>query len=134
MKPSDYLGLMSKRRVNYMRVVKLMIGTNGNVAERMLKGNFNTLVWASDDMETVAHYYEGAVVEITVKLLDSKKRQYLRNGVKLNTYKNGYGWGEIPVKYPPNATWYSFSGEYLKKYLVGIREIHPDLTQWQDDK
>ena len=91
MKPSDYLGLMSKRRV------KLMIGTNGNVAERMLKGNFNTLVWASDDMETVAHYYEGAVVEITVKLLDSKKRQYLRNGVKLNTYKNGYGWGEIPV-------------------------------------
>lgn len=37
------------------------------------------------------------------------------------------------MKYPPNATWYSFSREYLKKYLVNIREIHPDLSKWQDD-
>lgn len=116
-----------------MKTVRLMIGTNRYVLNEMLKGNYNTLVWASDDFETVAHYFEGAVVEITVTLVDRYKRQYLRNMNTLSKYKNGYGWGMALMKYPPNATWYSFSREYLKKYLVNIREIHLDLSKWQDD-
>lgn len=115
-----------------MKTVKLMIGTNKYVMQEMLNGNFNELVWASDDLETVAHYYEGVALEITVKLIDRYKRVYLRNGVTLNKYKNGYGWGCAEMKYPPNATWYSFSREYLQKYLISIKEIHPDLSPWDD--
>ena len=37
------------------------------------------------------------------------------------------------MRCPAGAVLYSFSAEYLRKYLVGIREIHPDLTKWQEE-
>lgn len=116
-----------------MNTVKLMIGTDVSTMNKMLRGKFNPVVWASDNMETVAHYYEGAVVEIEVKLLKSKQHKYIRENTELRLYKNGYNWGCAEMRYPEGAMWYSFSREYLSKYLVGIREIHPDLTPWQDD-
>lgn len=110
-----------------------MIGTNRLVMQQMFRGKFNQIVWASDNMETVAHYYEGAVVELEVKLLKSKQNQYIRDQTTLGMYKHGYNWGCARMRCPAGAVWYSFSAEYLRKYLVGIREIHPDLAQWQEE-
>ena len=110
-----------------------MICTSRLSMIQMFNGIFNKVVWASDNMETVAHYYEGAVVELEVKLLKSKQHQYIRNYDTLNAYKHGYNWGCARMRYPAGATWYSFSREYLQRYLIGLREIHPDLTQWDED-
>lgn len=115
-----------------MQTAILMIGTNKYVMQDMFNRRFNKIVWASNDLETVAHYYGGVVLEITVKLVDRYKRAYIRDGTTLHKYKNGYGWGCADMKYPPNATWYSFSREYLQKYLISVREIHPDLSPWDD--
>ena len=116
-----------------MKTIKLMIGTSQLAMIQMFNGIFNKVVWASDNMETVAHYYEGAVVELEVKLLKSKQHQYIRNYDTLNTYKRGYNWGCAKMRCPAGAIWYSFSAEYLRKYLVSIHEIHPDLTPWQEE-
>ena len=116
-----------------MKTVKLMVSTNEHVLQQMLEGEFNTLVWASDNMETVAHYYEGAVVEITVRLINNRKRQYLRSPVLLSNYKKPYGWGSAGMACPEGATWYSFSKEYLEQYLVDVKEIFPDLTPWHEE-
>lgn len=117
-----------------MKTITLMVSTNPHVAKDMLNGHFNPLVWASDDMETVAHYYEGSVIEFTIKLVEKYHHKYLRNENELSFYKNGYGWGMISVLYPPNANWYSFSKEYLKKYIFEIKEIFPNLTPWQEEE
>lgn len=115
-----------------MKTIKLMIGTSRLAMIQMFNGMFNKVVWASDNMETVAHYYEGAVVEIEIQLVERYRRSYIRSCQELSKYKS-YGWGCARMGCPAEAAWYSFSREYLQIYLIGIREIHPDLTPWNED-
>lgn len=74
----------------------------------MLKGEFPQIVWASDDLRTVAHYYEGCVLQIKVKLLKSSQKKYIRNYDEAYRYKNGYSWGTAEMLCPAGANWYSF--------------------------
>lgn len=108
----------------------LVIGTHQGCLERFLRGDYNDVVYASDNLETVAHYYEGAIIEITVKLDLSLKREYIESSLKLSS---DYTWGCVESLYPKGATWYSFSKDYIKTHLVSAREIFPDLSQFCDD-
>lgn len=114
--------------------VALMIGTSLYVRDRMLNGEYNPIVWATDSLETVAHYFEGAVVEITVRLDDSLRSKYVRDAREWELISNPktYGWGVAERHYPDGLSWYSFSREYLQKYMVIAKEIFPDLTPWQE--
>lgn len=116
------------------RRVTIMIGTNPYACACMLRGEYNLLVWASASLETVAHYFEGAVVELTVQLDNSLRSEYVRGANELRELPNAdsYGWGVAEVRYPDGASWYSFSREYLKTHVVSIQEIHPDLTPWME--
>ena len=115
-----------------MKTVKLMIGTSRLALLTMSNGQFNQVVWASDNMETVAHYYEGAVVELEIQLVERYRRSYIRSYQELSKYKS-YWWGCARMRCPAGATWYSFSRGYLHRYLIGLREIHPDLSPWNED-
>lgn len=108
-----------------------MIGTSRLALLTMSNCQFNQVVWASDNMETVAHYYEGAVVELEIQLVERYRRSYIRSYQELSKYKS-YGWGCERMRCPAVATWYSFSRGYLHRYLIGLREIHPDLSPWNE--
>lgn len=118
--------------------MKLMVSTNVECGRAMLYGKYNSLVWASDNMETVAHYYEGCVLEIDIAIdrklhigYASCEGDIKLYGIRPEEYTYGMKSG---MKYPPNAKWYSFSAKYVREHLKGIREIHPDLSAWQEEE
>lgn len=126
--------------------IKLMIGTNPHVLEKMQKGEFRPIVWASDNLATVAHYYEGCVIELTVELVEDLKQQYVASVVEIleirpkecigdhiQEFIKGYTWGCDFMKCPAGATWYSFSSGYLREHLRGIKEIRPNLDKYFDE-
>ena len=113
-----------------MEIVKLMISTNPEAGKAMLNNSFNPIVWASDDLMTVAHYYEGCVLEIEIKLLESLKKYYTR----CYNVESDYTWGTAEMAYPAGANWYSFSKDYITENLVGIKEIFPDLSEYQEEE
>lgn len=108
--------------------VHLIIGTNPQVLSQMQRGVFNHTIWASDNLQTAAHYYEGCVIGFDVRLVKSRNGDYCSHPVC-----DGYGWGRTEVNYPEGAIWYSFSGEYLKEHMLSIREEFPDLSQFEED-
>lgn len=112
--------------------VRVMVATNPMVRDRMLRREFNDLVWASDDMETVAHYYEGAVVEMQVDLCSKVEMQYVRDASELVVPVEGYTFGVAEMHYPPGAYWYVFSRAYLLEHAMDIREIFPNLEQYME--
>lgn len=119
-----------------METVKLMISTNKKYGKNMLNGHFGDMIWASDNMETVAHYYEGSVIEIEIALDKRMQSEYVRDNTELaeiHKTPETYRWGSAEMRCPAGAIWYSFSRNYLLKHLKSIREIHPDLSAWQDD-
>lgn len=110
-----------------------MVSTNEFVRDMMMAGEFNNLVWASNDLETVAHYYEGAVVELEVELDEDSGMPYVRSEAQLSVPLEEYTYGVAKMHYPVGADWYSFSGKYLKSHLVSIREIFPDLSPFVEE-
>lgn len=115
-----------------LSIVRVMVSTNPYIRDMMLRGEFNTLVWASDNLETVAHYYEGAVVELTVRLDKSLEMDYVRGRCELDVPVTDYGYGVAEMRCPRDALWYSFSRNYLLTHVVEAREVFPDLTPWED--
>ena len=113
-----------------MGKVKVMVSTNPAIRDRMLRREFNDLVWASDNMETVAHYYEGAVVELEVELCPEVEMEYVRDETELDCPTGSYTYGVALMRCPAGALWYSFSREYLLSHVVGAREVFPDLSPW----
>lgn len=116
--------------------MKVLVSTNPRIGNLMLSGVYNELVWASDNLETVAHYYEGCVLEIDVVLDASVRMSYVsdtedRNSLGLRPEQYTYGFAEM--RCPAGATWYSFSGTYLVKHVRSIKEVYPDLSPWQDE-
>jgi hypothetical protein len=114
-----------------------MIGTNVKNGEQMLKGKFNDLSWWSDNLETLAHYYEGCAVKIVVKIdpkLEMEYVRYLGTLDEIGCPIDKYTYGFIKTICPEGATWYSFSKDYLEKNIIGIEEIFPDLSSFYEEE
>ena len=117
-------------------IVKLMIGTNKENGLGMIRRKFNDLLWFSDNLETVAHYWDGCVIELCIDLDSKDEMEYVRCSEELEdigTNKDLYTYGFAEVKYPKGATWYSFSGEYLKNKICNIKEIFPDMSEFYEE-
>lgn len=113
-----------------------MVATNKHNGDLMLQGKFSGMVWASTDMETVAHYYEGCVIELDILLNTRIRQPYIRqmdDFKELGLSYESYTYGSMRVKYPPMAMWYSLSSHYIQSNIRGIREIYPDLSKWQEE-
>lgn len=118
------------------QTVKLMIGTNDRIGTEMLNRDFKGMSWWSDNLETLAHYYEGRAIEITVKLDFKKQMKYFRefwdlveSGIPIEEYTYGF----ITVICPKDAVWYSFSADYLKENVIEVKEIFPDLSEFYEE-
>lgn len=111
------------------------IGTNPGVFKKMAAGEFAPLVFASDNLETVAHYYEGCVVELVIELVPEWECEYVRDESEVRELKlsGPYGWGKALMRCPEGATWWSFSAEYLKRHVKKVSEIFPDLSEWFEE-
>ena len=112
--------------------VRVMVATNPMVRDRMLRREFNDLVWASDDMETVAHYYEGAVVEMCVDLCSDVEMSYVRSSSELEVPVEDYTFGVAEMHYPAGAYWYVFSRAYLLEHASNISEVFPNLEPYME--
>lgn len=116
--------MLNKLELDKPRIVNLMIGTNKRVLDFMLNGQFSSLVWASDNYETVDHYYEGCIVKITVRLEPGRESEYCRGAEDLRDDDlSHYGYGRALMNCPAGATWWSFGSEYLRTHLVAIKEM-----------
>lgn len=113
------------------KTVTLIIGTNKEFRDNMSKGIYPELSWWSDNLETAAHYYDGCVMEITVELNGANMEYYRSIDDIIGRY---YTYGSMQVKYPVGATWYSFSGRYLRRYVVMYREIWPDMSMYNEEE
>lgn len=104
-----------------MKTIVLYTGTNIIGREKNLKREFKDISWWSRDLATIKHYYEGSVVEITVRLDDSTEMEFISadDVVDCNTYT----WGSAVLIMPKDAIWYSFSSNYLKEHVIKIEEV-----------
>lgn len=118
--------------------VTVWVGSNLEVFKKMVAGEFSSLVFASDNLETVAHYYEGCVIELVVDLIPERECVYVSSELEARVLNlpGPYGWGKALMRCPEGATWWSFSGQYLKQHLRRVSEIFPDLSEWfeEDDE
>ena len=112
--------------------VRVRVATNPIVRDRMLRREFNDLVWESDDIETVAQYYEGAVVEMRVDLCSSMEMDYVGGSSELTVPIADYTFGVEEMYYPAGAYWYVFSRAYLLEHASDIREIFPNLEPYME--
>lgn len=116
--------------------MKVMVSTNPAQGQKILNREFNAITWASDNMETVAHYYEGCVIELDIALDPNLKNEYVSDMddlQALNLKAKSYTWGSAEMACPMDAIWYSFSADYLMAHVISAREIFPDLSAWNDD-
>lgn len=100
-------------------VLTIYRGTNLKDGENMLKGIFNNISWWTNDYETVEHYYEGCVLELTIRINENEKMTYICEDINIKNYTFGYS----EMLYPEGAIWYSISSEYLNNYKLSIKEI-----------
>lgn len=117
-------------------IVKIMLGTNAKNGNNIINGVLPDLSWWSDNLETVAHYYNGCVVEISV-VLESQEMEYVKNIAELEELQytqSGYTYGVRCVKYPKGAVWYSFSGHYLQTHIIACKEVFPDLSMFNEEE
>lgn len=117
------------------KIVKLMTGTNISNGDQLLQKKFKNFSSWSDNLETVAHYYEGRVIEITIELILDEQREHIRDAEDLellNIKPEEYTYGFAEMRYPKNAIWYSFSKKYLDDHVIDIREIFPDLSEFDE--
>lgn len=56
-------------------VLTIYRGTNLKDGENILKGIFNNISWWTNDYETVEHYYEGCVLELTIRINENEKNE-----------------------------------------------------------
>lgn len=113
-------------------IVRIFMGTNLEYKDMILNREFNDISWWSDNFETVAHYYEGAVVEITVKLYPEQRQDYIRY-IEDNQDVSNYTYGFAEMRCPAGAIWYSFSRKYLEENVIDVQEIFPDLSDYNND-
>ena len=108
------------------RKVKLYRGTNIDSGRDFLRGRFSDISWWTDNYETVEHYYEGCVNEITVVIDDSLEDDYISEMDEMMIPLSAYTYGVLKPEYPINATWYSFSFSYLSRNVKSVRVVSLD--------
>lgn len=117
-----------------MEKVTLLIGTSKTVLEQMKHGVFNPLVFASDNLETVSHYWDGCTVAIRVKLIKQYQRKYASSISRMRNFTpEKLMWGTCKPLYPENCNWYCFTAPYLRKYLEKVWETYPDLSKYAEE-
>lgn len=119
-----------------MKTVKLITGTNDYNGELLLKKEFQDLSSWSDNLETAAHYFEGKVIEITIKLDEKKDMGHIRcteELAELGMTLSEYTYGSAEVICPKRAIWYSFSRDYLEKNVIKVEEIYPDMSEFNEE-
>lgn len=117
-----------------MKTVTLLIGTSKAVLDSMKNGKYNALVFASNNLETVSHYWNGCTVAIRVKLVKQYKRKYAASIREITNYTpDKLMWGVCEPLYPENCNWYCFTAPYLRKYLEKVWEVYPDLSKYAED-
>lgn len=115
-----------------MEIVTIFAGTNIISGSKLLNKDFPIISWWSNNLETLAHYYEGCAVEISIKLDSNEKQEYIRDLSDLQDDSSGYTYGFEEMLYPEGAIWYSFSKSYLEKNVIEIKEIFPDLNKYSE--
>lgn len=115
-----------------MFIVKIFTGTNLENKDKLLNKEFDDISWWSDNYETLAHYYEGAAVEITVRLKPEIQQDYIRYREEDQDISN-YTYGFAEMRCPAGAIWYSFSADYLKENVLDVKEIFPDLSMYNEE-
>lgn len=113
--------------------IHLLISTNAKKAQAILDGSAEGLIWASDNLETVAHYYEGCVLDIDIQLCAEQRMSYvscLDDLDSLNIVLPDYSYGFALMSCPKGATWYVFSAHYLATNCSDMKEVFPDLSYW----
>lgn len=106
-----------------MNTVDLYTGTNIENGMNLINGRFNIISWWSDNYETIARYYEGRVIKITIRLCDDLQTEYIRSIDELSVDASEYTYGYAEMRIPKGATWYSFGASYLRDNIINIEEI-----------
>ena len=117
-----------------MTTIKLMTGTNERVGKDLLNRKFNDLSFWSDNLETVAHYFEGSAIQITIKLNTKQEMEYVRGLDEPDFNILNYTYGKAEVICPKDAIWYSFSKKYLEENVINIEEIFPDMSEFNEEE
>lgn len=101
--------------------IQLITGTNLNVKNLLKNVNdiekLKNIIWLSNDWATADHYTEGVFLEFTLDIKFSDLMIYVENENEL-PHNYTYGRAEIIT---PQADWYSFSKNYLKKHTKSIK-------------
>lgn len=103
-------------------VIVLYTGTTLRQARRNRDLKLPSLTWWSRDKETIEHYFEGAVVKLTITLDTDDAQDYLSDS---HNVPKGYTYGAADMEIP-KAKWYSISSDYIKRNYLSI-EIFDDL-------
>lgn len=103
--------------------VKIYRGTTNKDAEEFINCYYHGLSWWSNNRETVEHYYEGSVLEMTILLDDESLQDYISEEDELCIPLSMYNYGFVEVVYPEGAIWYSFSPSYIYHNSIKIKEI-----------
>lgn len=111
-----------------IKTIKIMMGIDDLTAEDILKREFKGISWWSDSLETVANYYDGCAIEMTVKLDSKVEMKFVDNWKQFNKLRIPFKEYTYGFKDHNGSVWYSFNADYLIKYCVSIKEIHPDLS------
>lgn len=104
-------------------ILHLIIGSSNGLYNRLMNKDFPPLLFASDNLETVAHYFEGEAIGIEIDCDPNNMMEYVSCETDIVDVVNGdekYTWGYTDLKYPEFCNWYSFSGEYLKDHIKNI--------------
>lgn len=112
-----------------MKKIKLFTGTNERTGDRIMKHMFDDISWWSADRETIEHYYEGCIIEMTLMLDEKLADDYIADIKELVIPLTSYKYGFADVHYPEGARWYSFSFSYLNAHVVSTKIVDLDYVK-----
>ena len=99
--------------------ITILRGTNIKDGKSILNGEINNITWWTDNYETVEHYYEGCVIELTIDIHEEDRMDYIIE----SSINEDYTFGYSEMLYPEGAIWYSISSQYIKTHAMSIKEI-----------
>ena len=110
-------------------MVKLYSGTSIEKGEKLINKIFPDISYWSNNYETLEHYYEGCVLELTIDIDEKLRDDYIADIEELMIPLREYEYGVQEVKYPAGAMWYSISRKYILTHKFKIREVSLDYAR-----